>query len=88
MACYPRLDQLPSCRTQGWYHLQVGALPHQLFIRKSPKDMPTVQSYGDNLSIEAPSSQETLVSVKLTKTNTVLGLQACAPTVSLRGAGD
>lgn len=58
--------------------------------------MSAVQSDGDHLSIETPPSQKTLVSVKLTKTNTVppasasqvLGLQACALTVSLRGAGD
>ena len=60
---YPTLDHLSS---GGTAHSVLG-LQHQSVIKKTPTDMPTVQSDADNPLVEVPSSRMTQVCVKLIK---------------------
>lgn len=68
-ACFPLLAQLIFYKTSpGMNQSQIVCpFPHQSSIRKCPIDMSTGQSERDNHSIDIPSSQLTLASVKLAK---------------------
>lgn len=68
-ACFPLLAQLISYKTSPGMNQSpiVCPFPHQSSIRKCPIDMSTGQTERDNHSIDIPSSQLTLASVKLAK---------------------
>ena len=74
LACSPRLTQLafsynPGPLSQEWHCSQWAGHSHisQQFFKNVPQTRPPGQSNEGNSSIEVPSSQMTLICVKLTQ---------------------